>query len=296
MIGLIAAVTAGATYCIQRYRYRFVRSNADLIALLPDGSGTRFFVDVRLLRRAGILDPFSPGRLGEDPEYKRFLRETHFDYRRDLDTVGGALEGDSANFLLRGRFDRRQLWTYAALRGGTCTGDWCRMPAVTPGRWVSIALPQPDLLALAVGRQPSNPSGRLDFKADGRYPAPSADPIWIDLSPELLRQPAELPLPLQILAISLRSASPVVLSVGADEAGAFQLKMDAQFPNRAAADTARKQFELETRSLSLALARQNHPSDPKSFTGLLASGNFQAADRHTLGHWLVRPELLHALE
>lgn len=105
-----------------------------------------------------------------------------------------------------------------------------------------------------------------------------------------------MPLPLQMLAISLRSASPVVLSVGAGEAGAFLLKMDAHFPNRAAADTARKQFELETRSLSLALARQNHPSDPKDFTGLLASGTFQVEDSHTLGHWLVRPELLHALE
>jgi hypothetical protein len=254
------------------------------------------FVDVRLLRRAGILDAFSPGRLGEDPEYKRFVRETHFDYHRDLDTLGGSLDSGRADFLLRGRFDRHQLWNYAAVRGGSCTGDWCRMPAVTPGRWVSIALPQPDLLALAVGPQPSNPLALFDSKAAGQSTSPSADPVWIDLSPELLKHPGELPLPLQILAISLQSASPVVLSVAAGEAGAFLLKLDAQFPNRAAADTARRQLELETKSLTLALARQNHHSDAKDFTGLLASGTFQVADRHTFGRWVVRPEFLHALE
>jgi hypothetical protein len=253
-------------------------------------------VDVRLLRRAGLLDAFSPGRLGEDPEYQRFIRETHFDYRRDLDTLGGSLEGDDAGFLLRGRFDRHQLWKYAAGRGGTCSGEWCRMPAVTPGRTVSIALPQPDLLALVVGPKPSDPSARF-LNAGARYPSPSADPVWVDLSRQVLKHPAELPLPLQILAVSLQSASPVVLSLtGAGDPNAYLLRMDAQFPNRAAADSARRQLELETRSLTLALARQNHPSDPKDFTGLLASGTFEVSDRHTLGHWLVRPELLHALE
>jgi len=279
------------------YRYRFVRSNADLIALLPGANATRFFVDVRLLRRAGLLDAFSPGRLGEDPEYQRFVRETHFDYRRDLDTLGGSLAGGDASFVLRGRFDRDQLWKYAAGRGGTCSGEWCRMPAVTLGRSVSIALPQPDLLALDVGAKPSNPSARFDSKAGPRSPSPSADPVWIDVSRQVLNNPAELPLPLQILAISLQSATPVVLSLGgANRPGAFLLNMDAQFPNRAAADTARRQLELETRSLTLALARQNHPSDPRDFTGLLASGTFQVADRHTLGHWLVLPELLRALQ
>ncbi len=137
---------------------------------------------------------------------------------------------------------------------------------------------------------------QVNSKPGPQSAAASGDPVWVDLSPELLKSPAQLPLPLQILAISLQSASPVVLSVGAGQAGAFLLKLDAQFPNRAAADTARRQLELETKSLTLALARQNHPSDVRDFTGLLASGSFQVADRHTLGRWLVRPELLHALE
>jgi hypothetical protein len=116
----------------------------------------------------------------------------------------------------------------------------------------------------------------------------------------VLQQPAELPVPLQILAVSVQSANPVILSAGAagDEGKAvgYVLKLDAQFPNQAAADTIRNQLELETKSLSLAFARQHHPSDPKDFTGLLASGTFQVSERHLFGRWIIRPELLRALE
>jgi hypothetical protein len=298
-VGLVAAITAGASFSIDWYRHRFVRSNADLIAVLPGGSGTRFFVHAALLRQAGILDALGAGKLSEDPDFKRFGEETHFDYRRDMDALGGSLAADRADFLVRGRFDRGELWKYAAAHGGNCNGDWCRMPAVTPGRWASFALPQPDLLALAVGPQPSDPAARFHFEAGVQYASPSSDPVWVELSPKLLQRPAELPLSLQIFAVSLQSAAPVILSVGAvgrGEAGAFLLKLDAQFPTDTAADTVRKQLELETKSLSLALARQNHGSDPKDFTGLLASGQFQAAERHILGRWLIRPELIHALE
>ncbi len=276
-----------------------MRSNADLIGFLPGGNGTRVFADVALLRRAGILDAFSTGKLGEDPDYKQFEEETHFDYRRDLDTLGGSLEGNRANFLLRGRFDRRELWRYAAARNGTCSGDWCRMPAITPGRWASFGLPQPDLLALAVGPEPADPLARFNFKAGGGFTSPSSDPVWVELSQKVLQQPAELPLPLQIFAISVQSAAPVILSLGAvggAESGAFLLKLDAQFSTAAAADTIRKQLELETKSLSLALAKQRQGADSKGFTGLLASGTFATASQHLLGRWLIRPELLRALE
>lgn len=292
-------IAAGASYGIDWYRHRFVRSNADLIAFLPGGGGARVFVDVALLRRAGILDSFAKGKLGEDPEYKEFKRQTHFDYRRDLDALGATLEGDRANFLLRGRFDRRELWNYAAARGGTCRTDSCQMPSITPGRWASFALPQPDLLALTAGPRPLDPVARFDFKAGGRYASPSSDPVWIELSQNMLRQPEDLPLPLQILAISVQSADPLILSLGAAGArkpGAFLLKLDAQFSNAAAADTVRKQLGHETKAFSVALGMQRQGPERKDFTELLASGIFQAAGTHVLGHWLVLPELLRALE
>lgn len=296
MVGLVALVTVGVTFAIHWYRHRFVRSNADLIAFLPDGEGTELFIDVALLRRAGILDALSPGTLGEDPDYQRFQRETHFDYKRDLDALEGSFEGDRATFLLRGRFDRRELWKYAVSRGGRCDRDWCRMPASTPGRWTSFALPQSDVLSLSVGPSPSKQVGRLERRSAERLSEPPSDPVWLKVSQEVLRKPVELPLPLQIVAVALQSANPVILSAGMGESGVYLLKLDAHLPNRAAADTIRNQLELETKSLSLALARQNGSADPKDFGALLASGTFQVSNAHMLGRWLIRPELLRSLE
>jgi hypothetical protein len=292
----VALVTAGATFAIHWYRHRSVRSNADLFAFLPDGDGTQLFMDVGLLRRAGILDALSPGTLGEDPDYKRFQQETHFDYRRDVDALEGSFDGDRAVFLLRGRFNRRELWKYAVSRGGQCDGDWCRTPASTPGRWASFALPQSDVLSLSVGPGPSKDVCRLERSGAEGPSEPPSDPVWLKVSQKVLKRPAELPLPLQILAVSLQSANPVILSAGMGDSGVYLLKLDAQFPNRAAADTIRNQLELETKSLSLALARQHHPADPKDFAALLASGTFQVSEAHMLGRWLIRPELLHSLE
>lgn len=283
-------------FAIHWYRHRFVRSNGDLLAFLPDGDGTQLFIDVGLLRRGGVMDVLSPHTLGEDADYKRFEQETHFDYRRDLDALEGAFEGDRSTFLLRGRFDRRELWKYAVSRGGQCDQDWCRMPASTPGRWTSFALPQSDVLSLSVGPSPSKQVSRLEPNPAERPSEPPSDPVWLKVSPKVLRSPAELPLPLQILAVSLQSANPVILSAGMGEGGVYALKLDAQFPNRAAADTIRNQLELETKSLSLALARQHRPADPKEFGALLASGTFQVSDAHMLGRWLIRPELLQALQ
>jgi hypothetical protein len=292
----LALAVAAATFTIDRYRHRFVRSNADLVAHLPDGDGNRFFVDVALLRHAGILDALSRGKLAEDPDYKRFEEETRFNYRRDLDGVAGLFDGDRVTFLLRGRFDRSELWKYAIARGGQCDRESCRMPGSSPGRWTSFALPQPDVLSLVAASSSLKQLPRLDDKGTGGA-SPSSHPVWLEVSQSVLRNAAALPLPLQILAVSLQSANPVILSAAAAvEGGAYVLNLDAQLPNRATAETIRKQLELETKSLSLALARQHHTPDPKDFTALLASGTFQVSDRHMLGKWIIRPELLHSLE
>jgi hypothetical protein len=295
---LVALSTACVTFGIDWYRHRFFRSNADLIASLPNGEGTRLFIDFSLLRRARILDRLRSGQV-EDPEYRRFEEETRFDYRRDLDALAGWWSGNRVLFLLQGRFSRRGLWRYAILRGGTCSGEWCKVPASTKGRWTSFALPQPDVLVLLAGPEPSAQVARLSAHQDRRDPMPSFDPVWVQLSPDLVRHPAELPFPLSILAVSLQSANPVVLSAGVADgynSGVYALKLDAQFSNTAAAETIRKQLELETRSLSLALRKQGRSLDEKDFTALLASGSFTVSERHMLGRWVVNPELLHALE
>ena len=291
---LIAAVIPGIYY----YRHRFVRASEDLFALLPQGDQTRFFADVKLLRRAGMLNLLDGSKIQHDPDYENFVRETGFDYANDLDVLAGAAQNQQLFFLLQGRFRWDQLRQYASNHGGTCASDFCKFPNAKNGRWAGFLPIQPDVLALAIG---TSPNGANQLKPSGRKlntPLPP-QPVWVSLSENLLRDPVDLPLPLRIFAISLQSSHPVVLSLDAAAEGtgaAFKLQLDAACETGAAAETIRSQWEIQTKMLKLELTREHHQPSPADLTGLLTAGNFQVANRHFIGIWPVRTELLQALQ
>ena len=92
--GLIAIllVVVVCTWGIYYWRHRLVQNNADLFHFLPREPGTTLFVDVKLLRRGGFLERYvAPARVVRDPDYEMFVRETGFDYTRDLDTLVGKI-------------------------------------------------------------------------------------------------------------------------------------------------------------------------------------------------------------
>lgn len=62
--------------------------------LLPPSNGA-FYVDVELLRKAGVFDRNHP--VQRDPDFEQFVRETGFDFERDLDDAAFALH-NPANF------------------------------------------------------------------------------------------------------------------------------------------------------------------------------------------------------
>ncbi|MBV9225606.1 MAG: hypothetical protein JOY85_16365 [Acidobacteriaceae bacterium] len=283
---------------INYYRHRFVRSNEDLLALLPSGDATRFFADVQLLRRAGTLKLLEGTKVQHDSDYGSFVWQSGFNYEKDLDTLAGAAQGNQLFFLLRGRFHWDQLRQYASAHGGTCAGDLCKVPAPKTGRWAGFFPIQPDVLAVAVA---TDPNAVNQLKPAGRklhVPLPE-QPVWVSLSESLLRNPVDLPLPLKIFAIALQSSHPVVLSLDAAAEGtgsAFKLQLDAACQNQAAAETVRSQLEIQTKMLKLELARERQQPNPADLTGLLTAGNFQVANSHLIGVWPVRTELLQALQ
>jgi hypothetical protein len=291
---LIAAVTLGIYY----YRHRFVRANEDLFALLPPGDQTRFFADVKSLRGAGMLKLLEGTKIQQDPDYQSFVRETGFNYTDDLDVLTGTAQDHQLFFLLRGRFHWDQLRQYASAHGGTCAGDFCKVPNTKNGRWAGFLPIQPDVLALAIGSDPNgvnrlNPPGRRP-----NTPLPS-QPVWVSLSENSLKNPVDLPLPLRVFVISLQSAHPVVVSLDAAAEGtgsAFKLQLDAACETEAAAETIRSQWDIQTKMLKIELAREHHQPSPADLTGLLTAGSFQVANRHFIGIWPVRAELLQTLQ
>jgi hypothetical protein len=226
---------------IQYYRHRFVRQNSDLVRLLPPGDLTIVYADLGLLRRAQLLGLLANIKVAPDKEYADFVRETGFDYTRDLDAIVIGSDASQTFLVGRGRFAWDKLKGFAASHQGACSEAGCRVPATTPGRWVNLITVQPDVLAVAVS---TNPAGADNLRPPGRRvqeEIPNA-PVWAKLSRAMLLNPTGLPLPVRIFVISLQSAGSVTISAVPDK-----VELRAEFANGATADTARRQLEMQTK-------------------------------------------------
>jgi hypothetical protein len=139
---------------------------ASMLALLPGDANTVVFVDVDELRQSPFLIQlyrWAP-HTQVDTDYAQFLRETGFDYERDLDRLAIAAikrGGLEATYLAvaDGRFDRKKIAAYA-LQSGTheIRGDHEIFsvplapgpPTGTP-RTLSLTFLRKDRMALAAG-------------------------------------------------------------------------------------------------------------------------------------------------
>lgn len=299
---IIAAVIAAAAvilFTIHSYRHRFVREDRDILGLLPGGDVTTFFADLSALRSAGMLDLLAGSTPAGDAEYKRFVRETQFDYTKDLDAVAGAATSEQTLLVARGHFDWEKLRQYATAHGGNCRKDVCRLPSSTPGRWTSFLPIQPDVLAIGLSADETAAEQVRPDHPLASEPIPSTQPIWMKMAHSVLQKPLSLPAALRIFAVSLQSADPVILSIGrAPEhtQAIFEVQLDAQCANAGMAEATRNQLEIQTKMLNLELTREHVQPNAADLTGLLTAGAFQVVGNRVVGSWPVRKELLRTLQ
>lgn len=294
----IGAIGAAAWFGFDRYRHRFVRTDADLMRLLPPGDLTTFYINVGALRKSGLLHLLTGITPSAEKDYTDFVASTDFDYTRDMDALAGAVNSENETFfLMRGQFNWQKLRQFAVAHGGTCEEEACRAPGTKPHRWVNFIRIQPDTLALAISQ---NATAADLLRPPGRRVQDMVfgDPVWVSVAPSLIKDPTALPKAMQIFAISLQAAQSVILSAGQPEHSdeAFTVQLEAAFPNAPSADTTCKQLQIQTRLLRLELAHENRQPNPADLTGLLTAGTFQVGNTRVFGTWPVRKEFLNALE
>jgi hypothetical protein len=299
---LLATATVAVVFSVDFYRHRFVRSDAQMFDYLPQSGASLFYANLATLRRSGMLKLLA-GEQPEEADYRDFVRQTQFDYSRDINAMAGAVSDQQTSIIARGRFDWGKLLQYARANGGSCEGELCSVPSTKPGRWTSFLPIQSDVIGLAIS---SEGSAARNFSRSG-YSAQEeiskspvwGSPVWIKVSPDVLRDPANLPLAMRIFAVSLQPANPVYLSVRPIAPGgrqvAFDLQLNALCPSEPTADTVRNQLEIQTKMLRLELAREHERPNPSDLTGLLTAGTFQVTGKRVIGIWPVRPELLNSL-
>jgi hypothetical protein len=95
-----------------------------LLSWMPEDAGTVLFIDLADLRRKPFfadLLAWAP-KPDADPEYRQFVRDTGFDYERDLERVAVAFEQQGAQKIFfavaDGHFDKKKIKIYAAKNGG----------------------------------------------------------------------------------------------------------------------------------------------------------------------------------
>jgi hypothetical protein len=125
-IGLAVAVlvlSAAGFWGYQRWNGQNRASRNDLLALMPAEASGVFFVDFAELRQAPFfaqLYAWAP-KPQVDPDYAKFIKDTGFDYERDLDHVAVAIFKNvrrSTFFAVAsGRFDQQKISEYAAQHG-----------------------------------------------------------------------------------------------------------------------------------------------------------------------------------
>ena len=141
-----------------RLRDSNTTSRSGVLSAMPSDASAVVFADLTELRRSPFAAEFynwiPKGQL--DAEYAQFLRDTGFDYERDLDRVAISIvkaERDSKLFAVaEGRFDRNKIEAYAAhsgsreSRGGR---EIFSVPMGEPGHKISFVLLSKDKIALS---------------------------------------------------------------------------------------------------------------------------------------------------
>jgi hypothetical protein len=123
-------------------RARALRPEA-LLKRLPTRGALVAYVDFDALRKAGVMRLLDGAKTPEDAEYTAFVRQTGFDYKRDLDAAMVSFAPGGKFLLLRGRFEWSKLKEYAASTEGECDPSVCHMTGSTPERRISFFLLRP---------------------------------------------------------------------------------------------------------------------------------------------------------
>jgi hypothetical protein len=175
LAALVCAATAAAGVYLYRQKQPLPPANAgrapDIFSELPSGAPAIAYVDVADLRTlqstplASVLGLAAPGPAA-DRDYQNFVRDTGFDYTRDLDKVAAAFW--PANFLqvssgmgdnrvvavAAGRFDERKIEAYA-LRTGKAVTRGTQPVYVVPGNPpVAFEFLSPTRIRIASGSDP----------------------------------------------------------------------------------------------------------------------------------------------
>ena len=294
LIGGIVAILLLAGFAVFYLTRHSGTTPADFARYFPAREATVFYIDIGAIRASGLLDKLVGSTVGEDPEYRKFIEQTGFDYKRDLNQVMLNSAGGIHYFVLQGRFDWQKLESYAANQSGTCRDGYCYMKGSTPDRVISWRRIRRDMMALASARDEAG-ARAIDRRSDDpvTFQIPKAS-LWLYLPSEALHSASQLPAGTRMIAKALEPAQRAVFSLAANE-DHFQLVMDVVCGSQEEAAIMKAQLESITKLLTSLIRRETKKPNPDDLSGVLTSGSFSRSETHVIGNWTIRRAFLLSL-
>lgn len=291
---LLMLVATGLVVGVYLWRVRSASEVARLAARLPRGEFTVAHIDLRALRAAGLLRLLARPDGEQEAEYLDFVRQTDFDYARDLDTVLAAFGSEETFALLVGRFDWGRLIAFVNGRGGDCYNGFCRVPSGKPNRWISFFAVTPSIMGLAVSRDSWAASALLDEQASAPIGLPPPQPLWVTFSGGTLRRASWLPAGTRAFVTPIAAAERVTVALGAS-GSAYEAVLEVQCRTPEEASRIARQLTEVTEALNRMIRLENKEPNPRDLSGVLTAGVFTSRETRVEGRWPVPAEFLQAL-
>lgn len=264
-----------------------------MMATLPTDRATLLFADVGALRKAGILELLAGSKAAEEADYRKFVDQTGFDYRTDLDAVAGAFVNGASYFAIRGRFQWKQLSAYALSQGGECRYAICSLPGSSLERNISFYPLRADVLALAVASDTNGVTMISPGQVLKVSPIPP-EPVWISAPSSALTKPGALPAGVQSLLGPVGRAEKITLAAGPQGTRA-QLRLSVLCRSPEDAQAVRRELSAATEALRSAASEAPRTVDQPDWAGLLRAGVFSQTGLEVTGAWPLERGFLEAL-
>lgn len=289
LVMILAAVAA--IFAWRRSTRQF--DAAGLLECLPPDQATHVYIDVDALRRGGFLQLIAGSKAAEDPDYRKFVEQTGFDYSKDLDAAALAFFHGSEYFALRGRFAFPKLAAYARTQGGSCASAVCSMPASTPDRSISFYMLAPNVLALAVSSEQHgvNMIGPNQWKNAPHLPA---EPVWISAPSFVFANVENMPTGTHSFFSPLAEADQVTFAIG-PEGQRLKIRLEVACSSAKVAGEMADKLTNTTDLLRKMLDRDHMKPNPNDLSGVLVAGNFAQHDKTVTGTWPIERGFVEAL-
>lgn len=294
LAGLALICLAGVAVAIYIVSHRALNASS-MVAFLPERDASFFYADIRAVRSSGILNKLVGSAVAEESEYKAFVAQTGFDYKRDLDQVVGSSGDGSSYFLLEGRFDWPRLAGHVKQQGGTCKGDGdCFVKGSTPERIISFRRLRSNLMALASSPSDTGAHAVEERPSQQAVSTIPVEPVWISLPGSAIRTQRAMPPGTKLFAKALENANRVLIKLGPQGAD-FALAMDIMCPGEEDATVLKQQLDSLTKLLQSLIAREQKTPNRNDLSGILTSGVFERERDHVQAKWMLPRAFLETL-